>query len=158
MLSTPEPPVLAEDAYIMQITTEPTVGELGVHTVGRQIAGHVARLLGVTVTPPLYRENRQDQRQLSKASTYTLTVDDHTVLISMFDVKYALIRDTLPAFTIHLDGDRVPFELVGHSEIDWQLARTIWIAVSDLRIAAARQAREAAEQASTAASGPVVTS
>ncbi len=156
MLFTPDPPELADDAYTMRITAEPTVGELGVHTFGRAVAGHVARLLGVPVDPPLYRENRQDQRRLPKASTYTLTVADHTVLISMFDVKHALLRDTLPAYTIHLDGARIPFELATYRNVDWQVARTIWIAVSDRQLTAERQAREAAEQGTAA--GPVVTS
>ncbi|MET7397351.1 hypothetical protein ABZS66_28085 [Dactylosporangium sp. NPDC005572] len=158
MLSTPEPPELAEDAYTMQITTEPTVGELGVHTFGRNIAVHVARLLDVPVATPVYRENRQDRRRLPKASTYALTAAAHTVLISMFDVKHALIRDTMPAYTIHLDGVRVPFELGSYRDVDWQLARTIWLAISDLHIAADRQAREAAEQGNAAAADPAVAS
>ncbi|GAA4259862.1 hypothetical protein [Dactylosporangium darangshiense] len=158
MLSTPEPPVLADDAYTMHITAEPTVGELGVHTFGRAVAGHVARLLGVPVDAPVYRENRQDQRRLPKASTYTLTVDAYTVLISMFELKHALIRDTMPAYTIHLDGARIPFELASYRDVDWQLARTIWIAVSDLQITAERNAREAAEQGHVTTAGPVVRS
>ena len=159
MLCTPEPPELADDAYTQQITAEPTGGELGVHTFGRAVAAHLTRLLTVPVAAPVYRENRQDRRRLPKASTYTFTLDANAVLITMFEVKHALIRGTMPAYAIHLGGVRVPFELTGYRDVDWQLARTIWIAISDLRIAAERQARAAGDADSAAsAATPVVMS
>ncbi|MFG2042193.1 hypothetical protein [Dactylosporangium sp. NPDC048998] len=144
MLSTPEPPPLHTDAYTHQITAEPIVGEYGVHTFGRAITTHLRGLLHVDVDPPVYRENRRDERRLPKVSTWTSTVAGHTVVIASFEVKLPLLREPVPVYAIHVDGVRVPFEVSTYRDVDWQLARTVWIAVDDLRIAADRQAREAA--------------
>jgi hypothetical protein len=56
--------------------------------------------LHTTVAPPVYRENRWDQQKVPMASAFELTVNEHTVLITMFAVKYPLFRDTLPAYAI----------------------------------------------------------
>lgn len=142
MLSTPEPPILEADAYTQQISVEPRPGEYGVHTFGRAISTYLSELLHTTVAPPVYRENRWDQRKVPQASTFELTVDDHTVLITKFEVKYPLNRDTLPAYAIALDGQRLPFELSSYRDVDWQLARTLWIAITDQQFAAERAARD----------------
>jgi hypothetical protein len=150
MWSTPEPPVLEPDAYTQQITVEPETGEYGVHTFGRDIAGHLARLLRTAVRPPVYRENRWDQPELPRASSYELTVDHHTVLITTFEVPGVLTSSTMPAWTIHLGGTRVPFEATSYRNVDWQLARNTWLAISHLQLAAQRAARDAAELAKNA--------
>ena len=131
MLFTPEPPQLEPDVEAHQIPAEPNPAEYGVYSFGRNIAAYLARLLGVDVAPPVYRENRWDIRPVPKASTFELAVGQHHVLITLFEVKPALVRDSLPAYAIELDGRRVPFELSSYSDVDWQLARTTWIAITD---------------------------
>ncbi|MGI5238743.1 hypothetical protein [Dactylosporangium sp. CA-139066] len=144
MLCTPEPPPLADDAYTCQITAEPVPGEYGVHTFGRAITTHLRGLLLADIEPPRYRENRRDERRLPKVCTWTCDVAGHTVVITSFEVKLPLLREPVPVYAIHVDGVRVPFEVSTYRDVDWQLARTVWIAVDDLRIAADRRAREAA--------------
>ncbi|WP_433616821.1 hypothetical protein ACQP2P_15930 [Dactylosporangium sp. CA-139114] len=147
MLSTPDPPDLEPDAYTMPISAQPTPGEYGVHTFGREISTQVARLLGVHVDPPIYRENRWHRRPVPHASTFELTIATratHTVLVTMFEVTRPLSRGPVTAYTISLDGQRLPFELTSYRDVAWQLARTIWTAVSDTDSAAARAAVDAA--------------
>ena len=144
MMSTPEPPILEADAYTQQISAEPRPGEYGVHTFGRAISAYLGELLRTTIAPPVYRENRWDQRKVPMASTFELTVDELTILITKFEVKYPLSRDTLPAYAIALDGQRLPFELSSYRDVDWQLARTLWIAITDRQFAAERAASDAA--------------
>ncbi|GAA1577377.1 hypothetical protein GCM10009827_119030 [Dactylosporangium maewongense] len=157
MLSTPEPPALADDAYTCQITAKPVGGEYGVHTFGRAITTHLRDLLHADIEAPRYRENRRDERQLPKACTWTCTVAGHTVVITGFEVKLPLLREPEPVYAIHVDDVRVPFEVSTYRDVDWQLARTVWIAVDDLRIAADRQARDAAD-APQPGDAPAVTS
>ncbi|MGI5243172.1 hypothetical protein [Dactylosporangium sp. CA-139066] len=136
MLTTPPPPRLADDAYTMPISTTPTVGELGAHTFGRTITQHLTTVLRTQIDPPIYRENRQDQRHLPKAATYELTITAHTVLITSFDTNHPLSRTPLRVYAIEIDDNRIPFELTGNHDTEWQIARTIWLALPTPRTTA----------------------
>ncbi|MFF5230252.1 hypothetical protein [Dactylosporangium sp. NPDC000521] len=147
MLSTPEPPQLEPDAYQQQITPEPASAEYGAHTFGRQITSGLQRLLGTPVDPPSYRCNPTDRRPCPTAQEYTFTAAGHQVVITCFEATHPLRRGTMPAYAIHLDGQRLPFEPYTYRDVDRQLARTVWIAITDLQFAAERDASPAAEAA-----------
>jgi hypothetical protein len=143
MLYAPDPPVTEPDAHVYQIPESPSPAECGAYGFGRLFATHLAILLNTPITLPLYRSNPFDRRRCPRVESYELTTAGHSVLVTVFDHRPPLSRGTLTVFGIHLDGRRIEFEPVGHGEMEWQLARTLWIAITDYEIAANRAKSQA---------------
>ncbi|GAA1577197.1 hypothetical protein GCM10009827_118790 [Dactylosporangium maewongense] len=133
-MPTDDPPELEPDAYTLPISAQPTIGEYGVHRFGRDISHHLSRLLGVTLDPPVYRENRWSQRPVPHACTFELTVVTrvtHTFLITRFDATPPAGRSPVTAFAIAVDGRRVPFDPPTTRDMAWQLANAVRTAVHE---------------------------
>ncbi|GAB1690712.1 hypothetical protein [Krasilnikovia sp. M28-CT-15] len=127
----PVPPKLEPDTPAQQISAEPQPAEYGAHTFGRLITTRLGWMLGTRITPPLYRGNPFDHRPCPRAQTYTLTVGYRSVLVTAFEHTPTGLRDSLPAYAISIDGERVPFRLAGYRHVEWQIARTIWLALNN---------------------------
>jgi hypothetical protein len=131
------------DAPVHQIREFPSPTECGAHGFGRLFATHLAILLNTPISLPVYRANPSERRRCPRVESYELTTVGHTVLVTVFDDQPSWSREPLTVFGVQLDGHRIEFEPVGHGEMEWQLARAVWIAISDREIAANRASIEA---------------
>lgn len=121
------PPAIDPDATPVQISTYPPEHtEHGAHILGREITTYLGQLLHEHIPAPLYRCNPFDRRPCAQAQSYEFTTVGHQVLIICFEDARQL-----PAYAVHLDGERVTCELTHYGEYGWQLARELWIAVRD---------------------------
>lgn len=122
-----QPPAIEPDATPVQISTHPPEhAEHGAHLLGREITGKLGQLLHEDLTAPVYRCNPFDRRPCPQAQSYEFTAAVHQVLIICFEDARQL-----PAYAVHLDGERVTCELTHYGEFGWQLAREVWIAIRD---------------------------
>lgn len=122
-----QPPAIEPDATPVQISTYPPEhAEPGAHMLGREITSKLGHLLHEDLPTPLYRCNPFDRRPCAQAQSYEFTAAGHRVLIICFEDARQL-----PAYAIHLDGQRVTCELTHHGDYGWQLACELWIAIRD---------------------------
>jgi hypothetical protein len=141
-MTSAEPPGIEPDASHVQISAEPPSGyESGSHTFGRLITAHLQSLLRTPIDAPVYRENPFGRRPCARAQSYEFTTAGHQVRIVYFEYRPDWCYDSLPGYAVFLGDQRLPFDPATYREIEWQIARTLWIAVTDRQIAAERAAR-----------------
>jgi hypothetical protein len=134
-------PVLAPDAHVERVPAEPVAAEYGSWTFTRDLAAHLARLLHEPVGELLIRTNPWDRRPCPKVTVYAVTVGEHLVEVTAYETTRPLTRGPVDAYHVVVNGQPVPFERSTFLErLEWQLARAIWIAVTDRQIAAQRTA------------------
>jgi hypothetical protein len=143
-------PDIEPDASLHVITGPPTPTEYGTHTFARQIAAGLQTLLGGTISRLAVRENRWDRRPCAHAWAYELTLTDrHRVAHAVRIIAYEATRPlgaTRTEYALTLDDQPVDFDQEGYQGVPWQLARAVWIAAMDRRVAADRAARAAAQE------------
>jgi hypothetical protein len=120
-------PLIEPDATPVQISAHGSeYAEPGTHMVGREITGKLGQLLDEDVPAPVYRCNPFDRRPCPQTRSFEFTAAGHRVLIICFeDARH------LPAYAVHLNGERVTCELTHYGEYGWQLAREVWRAIRD---------------------------
>jgi hypothetical protein len=140
-------PALEADAHVEHVPTQPqSTFEYGSWTFTRDLAHHIGRLLHLPVGQMLIRSNPWDRRPCPKVSVYDLTFGEHRILITNYETTHPLIRGPIDTYAILVDDQPVPFERTTYADpLEWQLARTIWIAVTDRQIAAERATRDAGQ-------------
>ena len=126
-----EIPVIEQDTPRIAISGQPRLGECGVHTIGRELAGYLRQILRVAVTGLMYRENPWDHRRCARAWCFELTLGDRRVVVTGFEARFPGYRDSYTAYAITLDGHRIPFTPPGISVTAWQLAHAIQAAYHD---------------------------
>jgi hypothetical protein len=123
--------------------TEPTSWEPGNVTFTRNLARHLSDLLRLPIGPMRSRTNPYGRRPCAKVDTFEVTVGAHDIVVTAYETTHLLIRGPIPAYAVVIDGERIPFERPSTFErLEWQLARSIWIAVTDRQFAADRAAAQ----------------
>jgi hypothetical protein len=132
-------PALEPDADTVTIFGTPSDGETGAISFARDLARHLERLLQTPVTTLVYRTNPGDRRRCPVVQTYELDIGDHHVAVTCYETTHPLMRGPVPEQAIVLDDQRIPFDRPTYLEpLEWQLARAIWIAVTDRETARQR--------------------
>jgi hypothetical protein len=134
-------PVLAADAHVEHVPADPVAAEYGSWTFTRDLGTHLSRLLHAPVGELLIRTNPWDRRPCPKVTVYVVAVGEHRVEVTACETTRPLSRGPVDAYHVLLDGVPVEFERTYRERLEWELARAIWIAVTDREIAAQRAAR-----------------
>jgi hypothetical protein len=137
-------PALEPDADTVTIFAAPSDREPGAITFARDLARHLEQLLHASITKLVYRANPCDRRPCPRVQTYELDIGDHHIVITCYETSHPLIRGPVPEQAVVIDAQRIPFERPAYLEpLEWQLARAIWIAITDREMAAHRDEPQA---------------
>lgn len=125
-------PVLEDDAQVLPVPAEPSLGEFGAVTFTRDLGTWLARIFDAPVDGMVYRENRWDHRPYPRAQAHEVRVAGHLIRVTAYDVLADDRRDVRTAYAIGVDTQAAflftPRRPARH--LDWQLAWAAWRAAT----------------------------
>lgn len=125
-------PVLEDDAQVLPVPAEPSLGEFGAVTFTRDLGTWLARIFDAPIDGMVYRENRWDHQPHPRAQAHEVRVAGHLIRVTAFDVLTADRLDVRTGHAIGVDA-QAPFLFTPRRParyLDWQLAWAAWRATS----------------------------